>query len=114
MKISLKQIFTVAIIVAGLAVSAHAQQSSTPGAPPAGAPKNHPCASEHQAVVAACQKGDPCSAACKQAHQQMKACRVANNLPEHPHASNGAKKPKCPNNPAAPTTPGNPIPPPAP
>jgi hypothetical protein len=101
MKIS--KFLIASIIVAGFAFAAQAQTapSTTMPAPAIGA-KNHPCMSEHQAVVAQCQKGDPCGQACKEAHKAMKQCRIANNLPTHPHS--GAKKPSpCKTGSSAPT-----------
>jgi hypothetical protein len=100
MKISLAKFLVASILVAGFAFQASAQ--TTPA--PAAGIKNHPCMAEHQAVVAQCEKGDPCGAACKQAHKAMRQCRMANNLPTH--KLSGSTKPKaspCKSTSAAPT-----------
>jgi hypothetical protein len=93
---SLQKTLALAVILACCAGGAMAQTTgSTPNTAPTtstGHGKNGPCMSEHEAVVAQCQKGDPCGASCKQAHQAMRACRQANHLPVHT-SNSGVKKP---------------------
>lgn len=91
----LKHTLAMLMIVASLSVPALAQTSPVPQSTAPTTQKVHPCKAEHQNVVAQCKNGDPCGPSCKQAHQAMKACRVANNLPLHKHDGMHEGKSPC-------------------
>ena len=77
----LRYILALTIIVATVGGPVQAQQT----APAPVVSAKQVCATEHQSVIANCKNGDPCGPACKAAHKQMKACRIANNIPPHEH-----------------------------
>jgi len=104
MKISLKHTLVAVIIAACISVPAFAQQGAAPALPAASTTTQAapavkapgPCAAERKNVVGICRKNGRCSAVCLQAHEQMKACRAANNLPPPKPRKNAVPKPPCP------------------
>jgi hypothetical protein len=88
------------LVIAGLLMALPAlAQTQSPSANKPSQPYEseygyHPCATEKEAVIKACKKGDPCAKACLTAEKKMKKCSIANNLPTH-QAGGDAQKKDC-------------------